>query len=71
MWVSDEMKERARRVDLIQFLEETHPDLIFRREAGEYAVTKRKCITFFKGQRRNLPLLRPWKTGARRLGLQR
>lgn len=50
MWVSDEMKERARRVDLIQFLEETHPDLIFRRESGEYAFTKRKCITFFKGR---------------------
>lgn len=50
MWVSDELKERARQVNLIQFLQERHPELIFKRNSGEYAYTKRKCITFFKGR---------------------
>lgn len=50
MWVDDEMKERARQVNLIQFLQARHSELIFQRESGEYAYTKRKCITFFKGR---------------------
>lgn len=50
MWVSDEMKEQARQVNLIRFLEETHPELICQRNFGEYAYTKRKCLTFFKGR---------------------
>ena len=50
MWVNDEMKERARRVNLIQFMQEVHPELIFRRDYGEYAYIKRRCITFFKGR---------------------
>lgn len=50
MWVSDEMKEQARQANLIRFLQARHPELIFRRESGEYAFTKRTCITFFKGR---------------------
>lgn len=50
MWVSDEMKERARQVNLIRFLQARHPELICQRDSGEYAYTKRKCITFFKGR---------------------
>lgn len=50
MWVSDDMKERARQVNLIRFLQARHPELIFQRESGEYTYTKRKCITFFKGR---------------------
>lgn len=50
MWVDEKTKEKARQVNLIQFLQEVHPDLIFQRESGEYAFTKHKCITFFKGR---------------------
>ena len=50
MWVDDKTKEQARRVNLIQFLQKVHPELIFQRESGEYAYTKRKCVTFFKGR---------------------
>lgn len=50
MWVDEKTKEQARRVNLIQFLQEVHPELIFQRESGEYAYTKHKCITFFKGR---------------------
>ena len=31
MWVSDDMKERARQVNLIRFLQARHPELIFRK----------------------------------------
>ena len=50
MWVDDKTKERARRVNLIRFLQEKYPELIFQRDSGEYAYTKRKCVTFFKGR---------------------
>lgn len=50
MWIDDRTKERARQVNLIQFMQEVHPELICQRDSGEYAYTKRKCITFFKGR---------------------
>ena len=50
MWVDDRTKERARQVNLIQFLQARHTELIFQRDSGEYAYSKRKCITLFKGR---------------------
>lgn len=50
MWVNDNMRERARRVNLILFLQKNHPELIIQRESGEYAYTRRTCITFFQGK---------------------
>lgn len=49
-WINDEMKEQARRADLIGFLQEIHPGLIVEKKPGEYAYAERTCITFFKGR---------------------
>lgn len=49
-WISEETKNRAKQANLITFLQEQHPELIFQRESGEYAYTKRTCITFYKGR---------------------
>lgn len=48
-WITEEKKKKAKRANLVQFLQKKHPDAIFEKHEGDYAFTKRTCITFFRG----------------------
>lgn len=50
MWIPDEVKNRAKRVNLIQFLQERYPDLIFEKQPGQFAYTKQDYISFYRGR---------------------
>jgi hypothetical protein len=49
MWINKKMLDKAKRANLIKFLQENYPELIYEKEPGVFAYTKRNCIKFFKG----------------------
>lgn len=50
MWFSEEQREQAKKVNLIEFLKEYHPFDLIQKQTGEYAYANKTCLTFFKGR---------------------
>ena len=46
----NEMKEKAKKVNIIDFLRETYPELVFERKDGSFAYSKNPAMTFFAGR---------------------
>lgn len=46
----DERKEKAKEVNIIEFLQEHHPSEVYKRKDGTYAYRKNPSMTFFKGR---------------------
>lgn len=53
----NDMKEKAKKVNIIDFLRETYPELVFERKDGSFAYSKNPAMTFFRWSRWLLPLL--------------
>ena len=43
-------KEKAKKVNIIDFLRETYPELVFERKDGSFAYSKNPAMTFFAGR---------------------
>ena len=43
----NDMKEKAKKVNIIDFLRETYPELVFERKDGSFAYSKNPAMTFF------------------------
>lgn len=46
----NEKKEKAKKVNIIDFLRETYPELVFERKDGSFAYSKNPAMTFFAGR---------------------
>lgn len=46
----NEKKEKAKRVNIIEFLKEKYPDAILERKDGSFAYSKNPSMTFFVGR---------------------
>ena len=46
----NEKKEKAKKVNIVEFLKKNHPDTILERKDGSFAYSKNPSMTFFVGR---------------------
>ena len=46
----NEKKEKAKKVNIVEFLKKNHPDTILERKDGSFAFSKNPSMTFFVGR---------------------
>lgn len=46
----NDMKEKAKKVNIVEFLKKNHPDTILERKDGSFAYSKNPSMTFFVGR---------------------